>query len=97
MTVSTNAQRYAYAYHASLDIYRARHPFYAIIMAAMRDADTLNLASLKRCWPDVWEALQELYNTPMGEIPGGEVEPTEPPTIDLMEALKASLAREEEG
>ena len=43
-------------------------PFYALIQAAMRRADTTNLEMLKGCWPEVWEELQERYNTPGGYL-----------------------------
>jgi hypothetical protein len=41
-------------------------PFYSLIMAAMRGADTANLAKLKAAWPDVWDELQRRYNAPGG-------------------------------
>ena len=43
-------------------------PFYALIQAAMRRADTINLEMLKGCWPEVWEELFERYNTPGGYL-----------------------------
>lgn len=39
---------------------------YALLMAAMRKADTENLDKLKRCWPDTLAELQERYNSPGG-------------------------------
>ena len=42
--------------------------FYALIQAAMRRADTINLEMLKGCWPEVWEELLERYNTPGGYL-----------------------------
>lgn len=49
-------------------------PFYALIMAAMRGADTYNLEKLKRLFPDTWEELQARYNAPGGRLvkDGGE-------------------------
>ena len=51
-------------------------PFYALIQAAMRKADTDNLEALIQCWPDVWLELRARYNAPGGllqsEIKGGE-------------------------
>jgi hypothetical protein len=41
-------------------------PFYALIMTAMRQADTRNLAHLQRAWPQVWEELKLRYNAPGG-------------------------------
>ena len=53
-----------YDYERSKEI--SREPFYAIIMAAMRNADTDNLNMLKRSWPSVWDELQKRYNAPGG-------------------------------
>lgn len=44
-------------------------PFYAIIMLAMRRADTANLAMLKASWPRVWGELEARYNAPGGLLP----------------------------
>lgn len=46
------------------------YPFYALIQAAMRQADTDNLEMLKGCWPKVWEELQARYNAPGGRLEG---------------------------
>ena len=53
-----------HAYEVSLDLTGA--PFYALIMAAMRKADTANLLRLQGAFPEVWDELQERYNTPGG-------------------------------
>ena len=45
-------------------------PFYALIMAAMRKADSSNLWRLKQAWPEVWEELQARYNAPGGKLEG---------------------------
>jgi hypothetical protein len=42
--------------------------FRALIMAAMRKADTDNLDKLETCWPDTLAELKERYNTPGGLI-----------------------------
>lgn len=44
-------------------------PFYALIMAAMRRADTQNLAKLKDAWPLVWQELDQRYHAPGGYLP----------------------------
>ena len=44
-------------------------PFYALIMAAMRGADTANLAKLRAAFPEVWAELQARYHAPGGKIP----------------------------
>ena len=41
-------------------------PFYAIIMAAMRKADTRNLNHLKAAFPYCWKELQLRFNAPGG-------------------------------
>lgn len=43
-------------------------PFYALVMAAMRRADTENLEKLKSLFPDTWEELQARYNAPGGRL-----------------------------
>ena len=58
-----------YDYQASKVISLWGHPYYAIIMAAMRGADTDNAAKLRAAWPDVWAELQERYNAPGGVLP----------------------------
>lgn len=57
----------------TLEEYRASimlsdNPFYALIMAAMRRADTDNLEKLKSAWPEVWSELQQRYKGPGGCI-----------------------------
>lgn len=44
-------------------------PFYALVMAAMRRADTANTEALKRAFPDVWDELQARYWAPGGFLP----------------------------
>lgn len=41
-------------------------PFYALIAAAMRRADTQNMAKLKAMWPRVAQDLQARYDSPGG-------------------------------
>lgn len=53
-----------YDYDASKRIAVYDPPFEALIMAAMRQADTANLIKLQAGWPDVWAELDERYNTP---------------------------------
>ena len=45
-------------------------PFYAIIMAAMRKADTNNMALLNLIYPQVYQEFMERYNAPGGVIEG---------------------------
>jgi hypothetical protein len=53
-----------YDYLVSLQIEQQEYPFYALIMAAMRQADSDNLEKLKTAWPDVWKELYRCYHTP---------------------------------
>lgn len=55
-------------YHKSSELEGA--PFYALIMAAMRGADSSNIEKLKVAWPDVWSELQTRYNSPGGWLSG---------------------------
>ncbi len=44
-------------------------PFLALILAAMRRADTTNLERLKLAFPEVGDELQKRYNAPSGLLP----------------------------
>lgn len=57
-------------YDISRKIAAEDYPFYALIMAAMRKADSNNVAKLQSMWPNVWEELQARYNAPGGLLPG---------------------------
>lgn len=45
------------------------YPFYALIQAAMRQADTNNLEKLKSLFPGTFKELQIRYNSPKGLLP----------------------------
>ena len=62
-------------YQASRVLVAADPPFYAIIMAAMRKADTHNAALLRLAFPAVWDELYDRYHAPGGLLPGEEVDP----------------------
>jgi len=57
-----------YDYRKSQEIAVKDYPFYALIMAAMRKADTHNLIRLKSMFPGTWEELQARYNAPGGYL-----------------------------
>ena len=63
-------------YNASKDIALANYPFYALIMAAMSQADTVNSEKLLRAFPQVHIELAARYNAPGGYLPG-ELVPAE--------------------
>ena len=46
-----------YDYEVSKQIVAMNVPFYGLIMAAMRQADTDNLNALRAFWPAVWDEL----------------------------------------
>ena len=49
--------------------YDSDNSFRSLIMAAMRKADSKNLALLKIAWPQIWLELQTRYNAPGGILP----------------------------
>lgn len=56
-----------YDYKRSIETHN--FPFYALIMGAMRQADTDNLEKLKDAFPSVWDELYARYNAPGGYLP----------------------------
>ncbi|MFA5608326.1 MAG: hypothetical protein WDA07_14305 [Leucobacter sp.] len=58
-----------YDYRAANEIAKADPPFYALIMAAMRKADTFNLARLRAAFPDVYAEVEARYNAPGAVLP----------------------------
>jgi hypothetical protein len=59
-----------YDYRQSASLIRYDPPFYALIMAAMRKADTDNTKKLRAAWPEVWEELYARYHAPGGLLAG---------------------------
>jgi hypothetical protein len=57
-------------YLASQEIAAEDYPFYALIMAAMRQADTDNTEKLRYIFPRVWEELESRYHAPGGRLEG---------------------------
>lgn len=82
-------------YLTSRAIYRDSPPFYSLIMAAMRAADTDNLTKLKAAWPDVWVELQARYNAPLGLLESDNADPEAVArcTVDA----SGKVTREDEG
>jgi len=58
---------YLHEYMVSKEIATQDYPFYALIMAAMRQADSNNIQKLRYLFPDVYDELKELYY--IGGIP----------------------------
>lgn len=92
-----------YDYESSKVIAASAFPFYALIMAAMRQADSNNVVKLREAFPDVWDEFYARYKAPGGlladDMTPAELEELETASrsIDLMEALKKSLAEPENG
>lgn len=63
-----------YDYEVSKQLEAMDVPFYGLIMAAMRRADTNNLNALRAFWPAVWDELQARYNAPGGALNDAEME-----------------------
>jgi len=57
-------------YRESICIERQDYSFYALVMAAMRKADSGNAVKLREAWPAVWAELQARYNAPDGLLKG---------------------------
>jgi hypothetical protein len=58
-----------YDYQASKRVDGADLPFYGLIMAAVRKADTANSFRLRTAFPDVYAEFQARYNAPGGILP----------------------------
>lgn len=58
-----------YDYQQSQIIAGEGYPFYALIMAAMRQADDDNMVKLKAMFPDTYEELHGRYHSPSGKLP----------------------------
>ena len=56
-------------YETSARLERQGVAFYALVMAAMRRADSSNLDRLRRAFPEVHEELRNRYNAPGGLLP----------------------------
>ena len=61
-------------YKMSQHIAGKDHPFYAIIMAAMRQADPDNSVILKHAWPHVWDELNKRYHAVGGILASEDVQ-----------------------
>lgn len=57
-------------YRESIAITRDDPSFSALIMAAMRKADTRHLEALKAAFPDIWAEIEARYAAPAGRLPG---------------------------
>jgi hypothetical protein len=62
-----------YDYQISEKLALEDYPFYSLIMAAMRKADTDNTVKLKACWPEIWRELERRYHAASGLLPEDNV------------------------
>lgn len=62
------------AYRQSLSVSMDDPSFYALIMAAMRKADDINIEKLKSVFPDVYSELYARYNAPGGCLDQDEMD-----------------------
>lgn len=58
-----------YAWRGATDLFRADHPFAALIAAALHQADSTNAALIRACWPTLSETAQARYTAPGGRLP----------------------------
>lgn len=63
-----------YDYLRSREIAQQDYPFYALIMAALRQADTDNFEKLKMIFPNISEEFQARYNAPAGALTPEEMD-----------------------
>jgi len=57
-------------YEESLKLNAEDAPFFALIMAAMRKADSFNIERLRVAFPETYRELTARYNAPGGRLPG---------------------------
>lgn len=55
-------------YKVSQHISAQDHPFYALLMACFRKADSDNLEKLRRAYPETWHEFQERHHAPGGRL-----------------------------
>lgn len=77
-----------YDYRESIEISAKDPQFAALIMSAMRKADSTNIALLRWAWPQIWMEFQARYHSPGGILPGEMVRAPEPEPADVCTACK---------
>lgn len=61
-----------YDYKKGQEIEAQGYPFYALIQAAMRQADSDNVVKLRNAFPRTYDELTKRYYAPNGVLPGEE-------------------------
>ncbi|HYX43192.1 MAG TPA: hypothetical protein VE821_15910 [Pyrinomonadaceae bacterium] len=83
-----------YDYQVSLMIGIEQAPFAAVIMAAMRQADSCNLEALKAVFPEIWDEFIARYRAPGGMLPGEHDHPNRTKTMTAIDEGLKRHARE---
>lgn len=71
-----------YDYQISLELTKDDPPFYALIMAAMRKADSDNITKLQTAFPETYKELYARYHAPGGRLPDEMQAETEQPATE---------------
>jgi hypothetical protein len=72
------------SYQQSLELSRVDYDFSALIMAAMRKADSHNLHALQLGFPRIWVELQMRYDAPGGYLEGEYVHDSDGSGTDIL-------------
>jgi hypothetical protein len=64
-----------YDYRAAVALWKQDSPFYALIMAAMYRADSINAEKLAAAFPETWAEVNARYHAPGGVLEGEEATP----------------------
>ena len=64
----------AYDYQVSQQLAVHDYPFYALLFALFRKADTYNMALLKKAFPEAYDEFWIRYNSPGGLLPDERVD-----------------------
>lgn len=66
-----------YIWSRTLDSHLDNIPFYALVMLAMRRADSDNMAALEQAFPEIARDLRDRYNAPAGMLESDPFTPNE--------------------
>lgn len=61
-------------YLCSQAISREDPPFYALLFAMIRKADSENVTKIRAAWPEQWAEMQARYHAPGGVLPEDNVD-----------------------
>ena len=63
-----------YDYEVSKHIAGHDYPFYALMMALIRQADSDNIERIREMWPEVVAEFEQRFNAPGGILPSERLE-----------------------